>query len=166
AHRELADILERRVTVVQDAKRQAEVFYRLAKLQIDEFQERSQGLATLKQALERDGDHPLAREALEALTGDATLFEEASEALESVYRARNDNERLTSLYDKRISFASSARERTRIRLDLAKHLEERTKDPKRAQAALEDALADDPTDADVLGEIERLAGTNGAWASA
>jgi len=166
AHRELADILERRVAVVQDAKKQAELFYRLAKLQIDEFQERSQGLATLKQALERDGDHPLAREALEALTGDATLFEEAGEALESVYRAQNDNERLTSLYDKRISFASSAHERTKIRLDVAKHLEERTKDPKRAQAALEDALADDPTDPDVLREIERLAATNGAWASA
>jgi tetratricopeptide (TPR) repeat protein len=165
-HRHLAEVLERRITTVHDPKQQAELFYRLAKLQIDEFEERHLGLGTLKQALEKDGEHRASREALEALTNDATLFEDAAEALESVYRAQNDNERLTSLFEKRISFAESARERTRIRLDLAKHLEERSNDPKRAQAALEDALADDPTDIDVLGEIERLAAKNDAWASA
>jgi tetratricopeptide (TPR) repeat protein len=165
-HRRLSEVLERRVASVEDAKQQAELYYRLAKLQIDEFHERSQGLGTLKQALERDGHHRASREALESLTDDATLFEDAAEALESVYRAQNDNERLTSLHEKRISFAGSPRERTRIRLGLAKHLEEHSKDPKRAQAALEDALADDPTDVDVLGEIERLASANDAWASA
>ena len=36
--------------------------------QIDEFEERSQGLATLKQALEHDPDHGASREALEELT--------------------------------------------------------------------------------------------------
>ena len=97
---------------------------------------------------------------------DATLFEEAAEALEVVYRAQNDNERLTALDEKRIAFASSPRERTRIRLDLAKLLEERAADPKRAQAVLEDALADDPTETDVLNEIERLAPGNDGWSSA
>ncbi len=147
-HRELAEVLERRVTVVKDAKEQAELFYRLAKLQIEEFQERQLGLGTLKQALERDPDHRPSHQALEALTDDATLFEDAAEALESVYRAQSDNERLTALFEKRIAFAGSPRERTRIRLDLAKHLEEHSKDPKRAQASLEDALSDDPTDVD------------------
>src|SRR4029079_2708204 len=99
---------------------QVELFYRLAKLQIDEFEERSQGLATLKQALEKDPEHRPSREALEALTDDATLFEDASEALEAVYRAQNDNDRLTTLAEKRIKFAGSARDRIRIRLDLAK----------------------------------------------
>ena len=164
--RALADIIERRVGVVPDVKQQAVLFHRLAQLQIGEFQERSLGLATLRQALERDVDNRAARESLEALTDDATLFEEAAEALEPVYRAQNDNARLTALHEKRISYAGSARERTRIRLDLAKLLEDRAGDMKRAQGVLEDALADDPTDADVLGEIERLAGVNDAWQSA
>jgi tetratricopeptide (TPR) repeat protein len=164
--RGLADVIERRVGVIAEVKIQAELLHRLAKLQIEEFQERSLGLATLRQALERDVDNRAARESLEALTDDATLFEEAAEALEVVYRAQNDNARLTSLHEKRISFAGSARERTRIRLDLAKLLEDRAGDVKRAQAVLEDALGDDPTDADVLGEIERLAAVNDAWQSA
>ncbi|HEX9296756.1 MAG TPA: hypothetical protein VF881_13015, partial [Polyangiaceae bacterium] len=165
-HRALAEVLDRRVAVESDAKRQAELFHRLAKLQIEEFQERSQGLATLKQALERDAEHRPSRELLESLTDDATLFEEAAEALEEVYRTQNDNERLMALYEKRIAFASTSRERTRIRLDLAKLLEERSQDRKRAQTVLEDALADDPTDVDVLHEVERLAAANDAWASA
>ena len=138
----------------------------MAQLQIQQFEERSQGLTTLKEALEHDPNHRAAREALEELTSDATLFEEAAEALEVVYRTQNDDERLTALNEKRIAFASSPRERTRIRLDLAKLLEERSRDPKRAQAVLEDALSDDPTETDVLNEIERLAPGNDGWSSA
>jgi tetratricopeptide (TPR) repeat protein len=164
--RALGDVIERRVGVIPDVKKQSELFHRLAQLQIGEFQERSLGLGTLRQALERDVENRAARESLEALTDDATLFEEAAEALEGVYRTQNDNSRLTALHEKRITYAGSARERTRIRLDLAKLLEDRGGDVKRAQAVLEDALGDDPTDADVLGEIERLAAVNDAWASA
>jgi tetratricopeptide (TPR) repeat protein len=137
--RALGEIIERRVGVIPEVKKQAELLHRLAKLQIGEFQERSLGLATLRQALERDVENRVARESLEALTDDATLFEEAAEALEVVYRAQNDNARLTSLHEKRISYAGSARERTRIRLDLAKLLEDRAGDVKRAHAVLEDA---------------------------
>src|SRR5262249_26106168 len=149
-YRSLLDILERRVTVEPEAKKQAELLYRQAHLQIHEYDERSPGLATLKQALERDPDHGPSREALEALTQDATLFEEAAEALEGVYRIGGDSQRLVALYEKRIAFAGSGRDRTRIRLDLAKLLEDASRDPRRAQSVLEDALADDPTDVDVL----------------
>jgi tetratricopeptide (TPR) repeat protein len=53
-----------------------------------------------------------------------------------------------------------------MRLDLAKVLEERSNDPKAAQKALEKAFGDDPTDADVLAEIERLAPITQGWAEA
>src|SRR5262249_46261541 len=48
--------------------------------------------------------------------------------------------------------------------ELAKLLESR--DPKRAVTILEDALGDDPTDPDVLEEIERLAPMSDGWAGA
>ncbi|HKQ71040.1 MAG TPA: tetratricopeptide repeat protein, partial [Polyangiaceae bacterium] len=165
-YRALAEVLERRVSVEPDAKKQGEFFYRQAKLQIDQFQERSAGLATLRQALLRDGEHRPAREALESLTDDATLFEDAAEALEAVYRAKSDTARLIALHEKRITFASLPRDRTRIRLDLAKLLEEQGGENSRAQKVVEDALGDDPTDVDVLAELERLAAKNDAWASA
>ena len=40
-----------------------------------------------------------------------------------------------------------------MRLDLARVLEERSRDPKAALRALEAAFADDPTDPDVLAEV-------------
>jgi tetratricopeptide (TPR) repeat protein len=165
-HRALMETLERRVTVEPDARKQAELFYRQAQIQIDEYDERQQGLATLKQALERDPEHAPSRDALEELTKDATLFEEAADALEAVYRAQGDSQRLVALYEKRIAFAALPRDRTRIRLDLAKLLEEGPRDTQRAQQVLEDALGDDPTDLDVLADIERLAAQSGGWQSA
>ena len=104
--RALAEILERRVQVdLREPGCRRELFYRLAKLQIDEFEERSQGLAHAEASARNGSRARPSREALEALTEDATLFEEAAEALEAVYRAQNDNDRLTSLAEKRIAFA-------------------------------------------------------------
>jgi tetratricopeptide (TPR) repeat protein len=153
----LADVLDRRVTITVDEKQQADFYYRLAVIQIGTFNDKAQGLATLRQALERAPEHKEACEALEALTDTKELFEEAAEALENVYRVRNDHAALARLYEKRIRHAEAPGERVRMRLDLAKVLEERSGDPRAAQAALEAAFTDDPTDLDVLTEIERLA---------
>src|SRR5262249_22121754 len=90
----------------------------------------------------------------------------AGEALEGVYKSQGDHKALAALYEKRIKFAPTPGERVRMRLDLAKVLEERSQDPKAAQAALEAAFGDDPTDADVLAEIERLAPITSGWKSA
>lgn len=162
----LADVLERRGAVTTGDREQADLFHRLAVIQIESFGDKAQGLATLRQALDRAVDHEAASAALEALTDVPELFEEAAEALESVYRARGDNAALARVYEKRIRFAPTGAERVRLRLDLARVLEERSSDPKAAQETLEKALADEPSDADVLTEIERLAPITGGWASA
>ncbi len=164
--RALADILERRVAIESDAKAQGELFYRLADLQIARFGQKAQGLATLKQAIERDPDHEGARQALESLTADARLFDEAAEALEAVYRARVDHDRLVALYEKRVSFADGIHERTRVRLELSRLLEDQVRDTRRAQKVVEEALLDNPTDTDVLVELERLAEFNQGWVTA
>lgn len=161
----LADVLERRIALTQEDKKQADLYYRWAVIQIDAG-DQAQGLGTLRQALERDPDHAAGREALEKLTDSKDLFEEAAEALENVYRVRGDHAALARLYEKRIQHASTAADRVRMRLDLAKVLEERSGDAKAAQAALEAGFADDPSDSDVLAEIERLAPITGGWATA
>ncbi|WP_437590400.1 tetratricopeptide repeat protein [Sorangium sp. So ce1000] len=164
--RALADVLERRVAVTPGDRDQADLFYRLAVIQIGSFGDKPQGLNTLRQALDRAVDHERASASLEALTEDPALFDEAAEALEGVYRTRGDNAALARLYEKRIRFAPGGVERIRMRLDLAKVLEVRSNDPRAALETLEKALADDPSDPDVLGEIERLAPLTGGWASA
>jgi len=162
----LADVLERRVAAISDEREQANLYHRLAKIQIEAFDEKPLGLATLKLALERAPDHGPSREALEKLTDEQSLFEEAAEALENVYKSQGDHAALAKLYEKRIGFVDTPTERVRLRLDLAKVLEDRSNDPKGAQTVLEAALSDDPADVDVLAELERLAPITGGWASA
>jgi tetratricopeptide (TPR) repeat protein len=162
----LADVLERRVALVDTDPERAELFYRLAMIQIESFGDKTQGLGTLRQALDRAPEHKDACKALEALTAVRELFEEAAEALENVYKTLGDHGALARLYEKRIGYAETPGDRVRLRLDLAKVLEDRSQDAKAAQAALEAAFGDDATDADVLAEIERLAPITDGWKSA
>jgi tetratricopeptide (TPR) repeat protein len=164
--RALADILERRIALEAQPAGQADLLHRLASLQIGEFRERSQGLATLRQALERMPEHTASREALEKLLEDDALFDDAFDALEFVLRALNLNEDLARLYERRIARAQSTRDRTRARLDLARVLEERVGDRRRAQHAVQGAVAEDPSDEDTLAELTRIAESNGGWADA
>lgn len=161
----LAEVLERRVEIAAEGE-VAELYYRLAVLQIESARDPALGLSTLRSALDRDTSHEKARQALEKLTDDRDLFEEAAEALENVYRQAGDNQALARLYDKRIQFAPSSGERVRMRLDLSRVLEERSGDAAAALSVLEKALDDDPADSDVLAEIERLAAMNDAWTAA
>jgi tetratricopeptide (TPR) repeat protein len=162
----LADVIERRVPLAETDRERADLLHRLAMIQIESFNDRAQGLSTLRQALERAPDHRAACQALEALMDTRELFDEAADALEGVYKTLGDHAALARVYEKRISFAGAPADRVRLRLDLARVLEERTRDPKAAQAALEAAFSDDPTDPDVLAEIERLAPITSGWASA
>jgi tetratricopeptide (TPR) repeat protein len=165
-YKALTDILERRISVAGDDRTEADLYHRLAVIQIDQFHERAQGLGRLRMALERAIDHDAARQALEKLAEDRELFEEAAEVLEGVYRARGDNAALTQLHERRIGFATSASDRVRMRLDLARLLEDRASDAKGAQTTLEHAMNDDPTDEQVLSELERLAPITNGWPSA
>ncbi|MGO9708401.1 MAG: hypothetical protein ACLQBL_06045 [Polyangiaceae bacterium] len=163
----LADVLERRIVLEGDAGKQAELLHRLASLQIHEFADRSRGLATLRQALERDPRHVASREAVEGLLSEEALFDEAFDALEWVHRQLGQNEELAALYRRRVGRALSVRDRARARLDLARVLEVEVKDGQRAQRVIEEALGDDPADPDTLAELERLApGNEGGWARA
>lgn len=164
--RALADVLERRIALEAQPAPQADLLHRLASLQIGEFNEKSMGLATLRQALERVPEHAASREALEKLLDDSALFDDAFDALEFVLRTLNANEDLAKLYERRIARAHGGRDRTRARLDLARVLEERVGDRRRAQQAVEGAIAEDPSDEDTLAELARIADANGGWAEA
>lgn len=162
---DLADVLQRRIEVSTEAAARADLRRRLALLQIEKFNHKREGLATLRSAIEEVPDHAATREALEKLLDDAELFEEVSESLEPVYRAANDHHKLATLFEKRIDRAAP-RDRTRLRLDLARVLEEKAADPKAAQRQVERALKDEPTEAEVFAELERLLPITDQWKEA
>ncbi len=162
----LAEILERRAAVEESEHGQAELNYRLALVQIRQFEEPARGLSSLRATLERMPEHEAAAVELEKLTDQRDLFEEAAEILEEVYRARGQTDRLASLYEKRVGFAETPAERLDMRRSLARVLEDDCGDPAAAQRVLQLGLVDDPTDQGVLDEIERLAPMTGDWQGA
>ncbi|MCC6645454.1 MAG: tetratricopeptide repeat protein, partial [Polyangiaceae bacterium] len=162
----LAEILERRIGLDDDADARADLHHRLAELQISRFADPAAGVASLRAALESRQAHVGAREALERLLDRESLFAEVSDILEQTYRALGDHGRLASLLGRRIDRAPVPADRVKMRLDLARVLEEDAKDLAAAQGAIEAAMMDDPTDPDVLAEVERVAPIHGGWASA
>jgi golgin subfamily B member 1 len=165
-HEAVADILERRVSVETSDERQADHYFRLARLQIGRFHQAERGLGSLRQALERAPAHEAAVVELEMLVDDRELFDEVAEILESVYRSRGLTERLAKLYEKHVAFADSVEARIDMRRSLARVLEEESRDSRAAQRVLEAGLAEAPEDTALLEEIERLAGVTGEWSQA
>jgi tetratricopeptide (TPR) repeat protein len=163
--RALADVLERRIALQNEPAALAELYHRLGTLQVKEFGERPQGLASLRQSLEKVPSFAPAREALTALLDDEAAFDEAFEALDWAYRKGDEHEELAKLFERKVARAASPRDKVRARLELAKILEEKVGDGARAQASVEAAVVEDPLDADALAELERLA-AGGRWSSA
>lgn len=162
-HEAVAEILERRVSVENSDERQADLYYRLAQIQIEQFKEPARGLGSLRMALERVPAHEAAVAELEKLVEHDDLFEEVSEILEGVYRTRGLTDRLAKLYEKRVGFADSVEARIDMRRSLARVLEEEAKDPRAAQRVIELGLAEAPEDSALLEEVERLAPITGEW---
>jgi tetratricopeptide (TPR) repeat protein len=162
----LADVLERRTLSVESDDERAELYARLAELQLRRFNEGGQALASLRSALELNPMHDSAKVLLEALTEDRDLFDEASEVLETVYRARGATDALAKLYEKRVQFAETPAERRDMRKALAQVLEEELHNPGAAQRVLQTGMAEDLDDLDLLSDVERLASVSNEWVSA
>lgn len=162
----VAEILERRVAVEDSEAVQAELYFRLALLQIQSFREPARGLSSLRMALDRAPAHEGAVEELDKLTAQPDLFEEAAEVLESVYRSSGRTDRLAKLYEKRVAHADSLEARVDMRRSLSRVLEDECKDPAGAQRVLQQGVLEAPTDSALLDELERLAGITGDWLSA
>jgi golgin subfamily B member 1 len=162
----LGDVLERRVAVEPDPGAQADLYHRLATLQIKEFGEKSQGLATLRLALEKKPEHEASRASIEALLEDPNLFDEAFESLETVYRQLGRTADLSGLYERRVGRATTTRDRSRARLELARVFEDQSHEPAKAQRVIEEAVVEDPSDEAAIAELERLAPVTTGWREA
>lgn len=162
----VADSLERLVVLVSSDAEQAEIYQRLAQIQSSHFKDDARALSSLRAALERVPGHAGAVESLERLTGDRDLFDEVSEILEEVYRTRGEAQKLAALWQKRVEFASDVEQRASMRRGLARVLEEDVKDVAAAQRVVEQGLIEVPADAELVDELERLAGITGDFTSA
>jgi tetratricopeptide (TPR) repeat protein len=162
----LVEILERRASVAGTEYEQAEICYRMATIQREQWSDNSRSLLSLRRALEYSPSHEGAIRELESLLGDSDFFEEVSEILETVYRTLNDTTRLAALFERRIGLAGSSEERLEARRTLARVLEEEVGDVAAAQRILQQGVVEDPSSLGTLEELARLAAVTGEWRGA
>src|SRR5690606_18038512 len=117
---ELQGVLERRLALEDADEEQAELYYRLGRLQLEELKRPAEALGSLRLAIERDRAHRGAAELLEQLLEEPTCFEEAFEVLEAVYRERSQTDRLAGLFERRVTKAETIVERIDMRRELAR----------------------------------------------
>jgi tetratricopeptide (TPR) repeat protein len=162
----LVEILERRASVAETEYEQAELYYRMASIQREQWSDSSRCLLSLRRALEYSPSHESAVRELEVLLDDSEFFEEVSEILESVYRTLNDTPKLAALFERRIGLAGSNEERLEARRTLARVLEDEVGDVAAAQKILQQGVVEEPGNLSVLEELARLAGVTGEWRGA
>jgi serine/threonine protein kinase len=97
------------------------------------------------------------------LTADKVRFEEAAEALASLYESVDNHPSLVALLMKRIANAAQPAVKARLMRQLARVLDEKLHLAGRALRVLEDALLQDLASAEALQALERFAGRNRAW---
>ncbi|HKO95260.1 MAG TPA: tetratricopeptide repeat protein, partial [Polyangiaceae bacterium] len=162
----LVEILERRASVADTEFEQAEICYRMARIQLEQFKDSSRCLLSLRRALEYSPAHAGAIRELEVLLDDSDYFEEVSEILETVYRTLNDTGKLAALFERRIGLAASPEERLEARRTLARVLEDEVGDVAAAQRILQQGVLEEPGNLATLEELARLAGITSEWRAA
>lgn len=148
---DVAEVLERRAELVDDPALMADISAELGDLFTEDDPGRA--LASYRAALERVARHDASRKGIERLLDHGDLFDDAFETLEALYRDAGDLDALVALHDRRIRRATDKEARIAARLALADVM---ANDPPRAQKILEDALAEDPTDASVQSALEAV----------
>ncbi|MDB4928055.1 MAG: domain protein putative component of TonB system, partial [Myxococcaceae bacterium] len=161
---ELGDVLERRALLSPpDGLDALEV--RLAELRMTRFGDARGAVSALQSVVEREPTHARAIELLEKLLDDAAVRDDAMEVLEQTFRRSDNATRQAWLLGLKVESATSDTDRVQILGDLARLREERMSDLPGALDAVKRAFALDPRDENLLGELERLAPTAGAWPS-
>ena len=159
---ELLDNLKQQVEITKDAEAVRMLKKRIAALHAVQLQDAPAALDTYREVLGSGFDEEAASairsigESRDELRGDA------ADALEPVLRTAGRPAELASVLELRLRAQTEASDRAITLRAIARVAETDLADVERAQSALIRALAEEPHDAEVHSEIERLAGRVGA----
>jgi tetratricopeptide (TPR) repeat protein len=161
---ELLEILDRRALLETDSAARAELAYRAARLVERELADPEAAIPRFGAALQITPAHEGARDALAELAVRDDLVEPATAILERVYRADRDAAGLIRVYERRLQLAGLEPGLRRAQWIALSEVHETMKQDERAAFdTWARAFADDPSDLELLGPLERLARTNDRW---
>ncbi len=161
---ELGEILARQADVAADDTQAADFLFRLGDTRETALADVGGAIAAYRDALERAPQHRAARGSLERLLGTADEHRASIiEVLEPLYEADGDWPRLVELLTAKLSVVRDPLDRAAIYERIAELSEHKLRDAVRALDAAGGRLGEDPSSAEALGEVERLAAGLGRW---
>jgi tetratricopeptide (TPR) repeat protein len=161
---ELAEVLAREVAAADaagDAAGAVDLRERLAALRETRLLDREGALSLSEEILARRPDHAAALERLEAMLQRDPGNVRAAQALERAHAATGSWERHAAALEARAAARPDPLERKALWVQLAEVREKRLGSAEQAFLALARALREDPSDAALRAELDRLAGATG-----
>jgi tetratricopeptide (TPR) repeat protein len=159
---ELLDNLKQQVDATTDGEAVRGLKKRIAALHAVQLQDAQAALDTYREVLATGFDEEAAAAIRSIGESHDDLRGDAADALEPVLRAAGRHAELASVLELRLRAQTEAVDRAKTLRAIAQVAEGELGDVERAQSALIRALAEEPQDAQVHSEIERLAGRVGA----
>ena len=162
---DLAEILRTRIMNAQDDEL-LELRLRLGGVYQEALDDAAQALETYQSILLEDPENPLAIERLEQMFMSGMAVTQVAAILEPYYSARNEHEKLISIYVQRLELLDDPRDIYDVWMLIAQTFLSELDDKTGALSAYGNALAQQPEEQHVVDEIMRLAEETGAWAEA
>ena len=160
---DLIEVIEREVQVVPEPERQAELYHRMGLVRLREPQDLDAAFAAFRNALERAPGHAGAREGMAGLLASETYKVPVLDVLEPLFEASGEHARLVELLETRLSTLLDPTDRTVLLERIARLQEQELGSKDDALGALGRALAEDPSNAEILKQVERLADELGRY---
>jgi tetratricopeptide (TPR) repeat protein len=161
---DLLDVLERQIGLEADERKRNDLLYHAGMVMQKELSDYDGAIERYRQVLEADPNHTEARTALEELAHSDTAREQAVAVLEPLLRNAGEWRSLAELYELRLESETEPTRRVEMLLALAQITETGVGDRAGAFEAYGRALAEDPGNESVQGQLERLAHEDGSWA--
>lgn len=162
---ELADTLRREVSLSDLSPDESlDVRFRLAQVLEHRLNDVDGALATYREILDAQSDHPNTVAALEDLFAREVRRQDVAALLEPIYRMQDAWDKLVDVQARCLDFVTGAPERLATMHQIAELIEEKLSDGVSAFQWYSRALREHPLDERSLTEVERLAAATDGWA--
>lgn len=153
---ELADNVDRQLSMADDPDRQIELMLQLAQLRETRMNATDAAIEIYRNVLDRDASNASAAAALERLLQQPEHQVVIAEILEPIYLTHGEYQKLIGVHEIQATHASSPERRVQLLHRISELHEEALDDAQAAFTAMARALAEDPANATTQAQLDRL----------
>jgi tetratricopeptide (TPR) repeat protein len=160
---ELADNVSRQLSLAEDEPTQLALMLKLGLLRETRMNAPEAAVEIYREVIERDPTSKDALSALERLLVHADYQQQIAEILEPLYREQSEYAKLIGVHDIQVRNSTSVDQRVELLHRMAELYEIALEDSNSAFQTFARALGEDPQNQSTRDELDRIAGSNGAW---